>query len=157
MKCSKSHRIYVTASAYNPLRLSCYTEAEIQYKQHRNRRKKIPERHFKMPALWMQIVDLCIDLPAASRFPSIHASISLLSWRYHPSSHSYQFISRRSSFPISAHLHSAPLQSYSPVKMITPARCTCVCLCVCVCTHFCICARKDICLANGQRKRLSVL
>lgn len=81
----------------------------------------------------MQIVDLSIDLPAASLLPHILPSISLLSWRYHPSSYSYQFISPHASFLISPPRHSStPLQPYSPVKMITAAGCVCLCVCTCV-------------------------
>lgn len=81
----------------------------------------------------MQIVDLCIDLPAASLLPSILSSTSLLSWRYHPSSYSYQFISPHSSFHIFPHLHSPsvilPCQNdhLSRVYM-----CVCVCISVLV-------------------------
>lgn len=75
-----------------------------------------------MPPLWMQIVDLSIDLPAASLLPSILPSISFLFWHYHPPSCGYQFISPHIS-PLFSYLIT-PLQPYSPVKM-------CVILCTC--------------------------
>ena len=95
--------------------------------------KNIPEKTLKkMPALWMQIVDLCIDLPAAFTRP-VHPSIfspplpDVIA--LHHTVISLFLPTLPSPFPPRLHYSSAPRQPYSPVKMIaSPGVCVCVCV-----------------------------
>lgn len=85
----------------------------------------------------MQIVDPSIDLPAASFLPSIPPSISLLSWRYHPSSYSYQFISPRTYF-LPYFPSPSLLLSHIHLSKWSPQQGVCVCAYVCALVLLCL-------------------
>lgn len=122
MKCTTWH-LFIFSSASSSI-LSTLLKQKYSVNNIRMGGEKITEKDInKMPPLWMQIVDLSIDLAAASFLPSIPPSISFLFWRYHPSSCSYQFISPHISFLIFPPHHSSS-------AIFT---CQSVCLCVLVC------------------------